>query len=72
MADPPHGGQGSGGAKCDVCDGSALQTEERLPMWRKRLPNVAAEMALHLLAYNLTRGMNIVGRQHLLAAIGTA
>jgi hypothetical protein len=25
----------------------------------KRLPNVAAEMALHVLAYNLTRVMNI-------------
>jgi hypothetical protein len=28
----------------------------------KRLPNVAGEMALHVLAYNLTRVMNIVGR----------
>jgi hypothetical protein len=27
----------------------------------KRLPNVAAEMALHVLAYTLTRVMNIVG-----------
>jgi transposase len=35
----------------------------------KRLPNVAAEMALHVLAYNLTRVMNIVGRQRLIAAI---
>ena len=38
----------------------------------KRLPNVAAEMALHVLAYNLTRVMNIVGRQSLIAAIGVA
>jgi transposase len=38
----------------------------------KRLPNVAAEMALHVLAYNLTRVMNIVGRQRLIAAIGAA
>jgi transposase len=38
----------------------------------KRLPNVAAEMALHVLAYNLTRVMNIVGRQSLIAAIGAA
>ena len=28
----------------------------------KRLRNVAAEMALHVLAYNLTRVMNIVGK----------
>jgi hypothetical protein len=27
----------------------------------KTLPNVATEMALHVLAYNLTRVMNIVG-----------
>ena len=27
----------------------------------KRLPKVAAEMALHVLAYNLTRVMNIMG-----------
>lgn len=35
----------------------------------KRLPNVAAEMALHILAYNLTRVMNILGNQALLTAI---
>ena len=35
----------------------------------KRLPYVAAEMALHVLAYNLTRVMNIVGRAALIAAI---
>jgi transposase len=35
----------------------------------KRLPKVAAEMALHVLAYNLTRVMNIIGVQPLLAAI---
>jgi transposase len=35
----------------------------------KRLPNVATEMALHVLAYNLTRVMNIVGVKPLLAAI---
>ena len=38
----------------------------------KRLPNVAAEMALHVLAYNLTRVMNIMGRQELVTAIRTA
>jgi transposase len=38
----------------------------------KRLPNVAAEMALHVLAYNLTRVMNIVGQQKLISAICAA
>jgi transposase len=35
----------------------------------KTLPRVASEMALHVLAYNLTRVMNIIGIQPLLAAI---
>ena len=35
----------------------------------KTLPKVAGEMALHVLAYNLTRVMNIVGTEALLAAI---
>ena len=35
----------------------------------KTLPRVASEMALHVLAYNLTRLMNIMGVQPLLAAI---
>jgi transposase len=37
----------------------------------KTLPKVAAEMALCVLAYNLTRVMNIVGIKPLIAAIGT-
>ena len=37
----------------------------------KTLPRVASEMALHVLAYNLTRVMNIMGVQPLLAAIRT-
>ena len=36
----------------------------------KTLPKVAGEMALHVLAYNLTRVMNIMGIKPLLAAIG--
>jgi hypothetical protein len=36
---------------------------------RKTLPKVASEMALSVLAYNLTRVMNIVGTTALLAAI---
>jgi transposase len=35
----------------------------------KRLPKVAAEMALHVLAYNLTRVINILGVQPLLAVM---
>jgi len=35
----------------------------------KTLPKVAAEMALSVLAYNLTRVMNIVGIRPLIAAI---
>jgi len=35
----------------------------------KTLPKVATEMALHVLAYNLTRVMNIVGIKPLLASI---
>ena len=36
----------------------------------KTLPRVASEMALYVLAYNLTRVMNIMGIQPLTAAIG--
>src|SRR4051794_19832857 len=35
----------------------------------KTLPNVATEMALHVLAYNLTRVMNIIGTKPLMAAL---
>jgi transposase len=35
----------------------------------KTLPRVAAEMAPHVLAYNLTRIMNIMGTKPLLAAM---
>ena len=35
----------------------------------KTLPRVASEMALHVLAYNLTRVMNIIGIQPLITAI---
>jgi hypothetical protein len=35
----------------------------------KMLPGVAAEMALHVLAYNLTRVMNIIGVQPLMVAM---
>ena len=37
----------------------------------KTLPRVAAEMALHVLAYNLTRVMNIMGSRRLIAAMHT-
>ena len=35
----------------------------------KTLPRVATEMALHVLAYNLTRAINIIGVQPVLAAM---
>jgi hypothetical protein len=35
----------------------------------KTLPRVASEMALHVLAYNLTRVLNIMGAQPLMAAM---
>ncbi len=35
----------------------------------KTLPKVATEMALHVLAYNLTRVMNIMGLKLLMAAV---
>ena len=35
----------------------------------KTLPRVSGEMALHVLAYNLTRVMNMVGSRMLIAAI---
>ena len=35
----------------------------------KTLPKVAGEMALHVLAYNLTRVMNLIGIRPLMAAI---
>ena len=37
----------------------------------KTLPRVATEMALHVLAYNLTRVMNIMGPGRLIAAMRT-
>jgi transposase len=35
----------------------------------KTLPKVTGEMALHVLAYNLTRVLNILGIQPLMAAL---
>jgi hypothetical protein len=36
----------------------------------KRLPRVATEMALHVLAYNLTRVLNIIGIKPMMTAVG--
>ncbi len=38
----------------------------------KRLKNVRTEMALHVLAYNLTRVMNMIGPGPLMTAIRAA
>ncbi|SEG70445.1 hypothetical protein SAMN04488144_1484 [Methylobacterium sp. 190mf] len=35
----------------------------------KTLPRVSGEIALHILAYNLTRALNIVGARAMLAAM---
>ena len=35
----------------------------------RRLKNVATEMALHVLAYNMTRVMNLIGTPALIAAM---
>jgi len=35
----------------------------------RRLKNVATEMALHVLAYNMTRVMNIIGIAALISAM---
>ena len=35
----------------------------------RKLKNVATEMALHVLAYNITRVMNIIGAQALINAM---
>jgi len=37
----------------------------------KILPRVATEVALHVLAYNLTRVINIMGPSRLIAAISS-
>ena len=42
-----------------------VQSSRRL----ERVPKVATEMALHVLVYNLTRVMNIMGIEPLMAAI---
>ncbi len=39
------------------------------PFLTKRLPKVRGEMALHVLAYNLTRVLNILGVQPLMAGL---
>jgi hypothetical protein len=36
----------------------------------KRLPRVATEMALHVLAYNLRRVLSIIGIKPILVAVG--
>ena len=36
----------------------------------KMLPNVGTEIASHVLAYNLTRALNIFGVKPILAAVG--
>ena len=52
--------------------GSGERVHDPAPDTGPSPTNVAAEMALHILAYNLTRVMNIVGKQKLISAICAA
>jgi len=38
----------------------------------KRLPNVQAEMSLHVLAYNMRRAINILGTEKIMAKLQPA
>jgi hypothetical protein len=38
----------------------------------KRLPNVKAEMSLHVLAYNMRRAINILGAEKIIQQLQTA
>ena len=66
-----------GGAKTTHALRAAIQRSkatiaelaERYDLNPKTLPRVATEMALHVLAYNMTRVMNIIGIKPLMAAI---
>ena len=53
----------------DAVDGSSSVRMGATHFLMKRLSKVATEMALHVLAYNLTRVMNTIGVQRLLAAM---
>ena len=58
----------------DMCGVGASLRDAKMRMGAthflmKRLPKVATEMALHVLAYNLTRVINILGVQPLMAAM---
>ena len=48
---------------------TVLLSEEDYLSTNRTLPKVATEMALSVMAYNLTRVMNIVGIRPLIAAI---
>ena len=64
MSGVPNMGIGGSALRCVTINSSC---ENRLLM--KTLPRVASEMALHVLAYNLTRVLNIMGSKPLLAAM---
>ena len=67
-----RGGAGSTNIrKRCVCGARRLSIPSELAthFLMKTLPRVAAEMELHVLAYNLTRVMNIIGVQPLMAAM---
>jgi hypothetical protein len=66
-----------GNSRDRTFDGHALSIDlkasrnvSRRPNWMPHISKVAGEMALSILAYNLTRVMNTVGIKPLISAIG--
>ena len=53
----------------DITTRYAENEDGRNHFLMKRLPKVATEMALHVLAYNLTRAVNILGVKPLMVAM---
>jgi len=51
-----------------VCNSVCIAAAANLTLM-KTLPKVATEMALHVLAYNLTRVLNIFGVKPTMAAV---
>ena len=62
-------GCGSGARRSSIPFGTIKARMGATHFLMKTLPRVASEMALHVLADNLTRVMNIMGTQPLMAAM---
>ena len=59
----------SGARRSSIRSGQSKRGWEQPTSSMKTLPRVATEMALHVLTYNLTRVINIMGPRPLIAAI---